>query len=57
VAAICSCSSLGNIVQERLGHANIAMTLNLYSPVTADMQRHAVDALDVKITIAEQVST
>jgi integrase len=33
-------------VQERLGHANIAMTLDLYSHVTADMQRHAADALE-----------
>ena len=34
------------IVQERLGHANIAITMNLYSHVTADMQRQAADRLD-----------
>jgi integrase len=39
----------GKIVQERLGHANIAMTLDLYSHVTADMQRDAADRLDALI--------
>jgi integrase len=39
----------GKIVQERLGHANIAMTLDLYSHVTADMQRHAADILDAAL--------
>lgn len=34
------------IVQERLGHADITMTLNRYSHVTPDMQRLAADALD-----------
>jgi integrase len=34
-------------VQERLGHADIAMTMNLYSHVTADMQRQAADQLDM----------
>jgi integrase len=33
-------------VQERLGHADIAMTLNGYLHVTADMQRAAADTLD-----------
>lgn len=37
------------VVQERLGHADIAMTMNLYSHVTADMQRQAADALDAAI--------
>jgi integrase len=46
----------GKIVQERLGHANIAMTLDLYSHVTADMQRQAADALEAKIESAEQRS-
>ena len=36
----------GKIVQERLGHANIAMTLDLSSHVTADMQRQAAAALE-----------
>jgi integrase len=35
------------IVQERLGHADISMTLNRYSHVTPDMQRSAADVLDV----------
>jgi integrase len=34
------------IVQERLGHSDIAMTLNRYSHVTADMQQVAVDGFD-----------
>ncbi len=32
-----------NIVQERLGHGSIAITMDLYSHVTATMQRTAVD--------------
>ena len=43
----------GKIVQERLGHANIAMTLDLYSHVTADLQRHAADTLEATIASAE----
>jgi integrase len=54
VTVTCGRLSLGHIVQEQLGHANIAMTLNLYSPVTSDMQRHAADAFEAKITSAEQ---
>jgi integrase len=34
------------IVQERLGHGDISMTLNRYSHVTPDMQRAAADTLD-----------
>jgi integrase len=34
------------IVQERLGHADIAMTLNRSSHVKPDMQRSAADTLD-----------
>lgn len=33
------------IVQERLGHADISMTLGRYSHVTPDMQREAADRL------------
>ncbi len=44
----------GKIVQERLGHANIAMTLDLYSHVTADMQRQAADLLEAAITGADE---
>jgi len=41
-------------VRDRLGHANIAMTLDLYSHVTADMQRDAADALEAAIAEADQ---
>jgi integrase len=34
------------IVQERLGHATIFMTLDRYSHVTATMQEEAAQALD-----------
>jgi len=40
------------VVQERLGHADIAMTMNLYSHVTPDMQRDAADQLDAMISAA-----
>jgi integrase len=33
------------IVQERLGHSDIGMTLNRYSHVTPSMQREAAEAL------------
>ena len=33
------------IVQERLGHSDISMTLNRYSHVTMDMQREAADRI------------
>jgi integrase len=42
------------VVQERLGHTDIAMTMNLYSHVTADMQRQAADQLDDVITNASR---
>lgn len=35
------------VVQERLGHANISMTLDRYSHVSMDMQRDAADQLDL----------
>jgi hypothetical protein len=38
------------IVQERLGHADISMTLNRYSHVTPDTQRSAADTLDAVFT-------
>ena len=34
------------VVQERLGHSDVSMTLNRYSHVTMDMQRDAADRLD-----------
>jgi site-specific recombinase XerD len=42
------------VVQERLGHADIAMTMNLYSHVTADMQRTAADQPDSAIEEASK---
>jgi integrase len=38
-----------NIVQERLGHADVSMTLNRSSHVTATMQREAADILDAAL--------
>ncbi len=40
------------IVQERLGHADISMTLNRYSHVMPGMQRQATDTVDAAITAA-----
>jgi integrase len=34
------------VVQERLGHANISMTMDLYSHVSMDLQRASADRLD-----------
>jgi Phage integrase family len=34
------------VVQERLGHSSIQMTLDLYSYVSATMQQDAADILD-----------
>jgi integrase len=34
------------VISERLGHANITTTLNIYAHVTPGMQRHAVETLD-----------
>jgi integrase len=42
------------IVQERLGHTDIAMTLNLYSHVTPDMQRQAADAMEAELSRADE---
>jgi integrase len=44
------------IVQERLGHSAIAMTLDLYSHVTPDMQQQAADAMEATIANARQRS-
>lgn len=41
------------IVQERLGHADITMTLNRYSHVTPGMQRQAADTLDAAMNAAK----
>ncbi len=39
------------IVQERLGHSSISMTLDRYSHVTRDMQKQAADAFDDLLTL------
>ena len=37
------------VMQERLGHSTIAVTLNLSSHFTPDMQREAADRLDAVV--------
>jgi hypothetical protein len=37
------------VVQERLGHSDVSMTLNRCSHVTPTMQREAADILDVAL--------
>ena len=41
------------IVQERLGHADISMTLNTYSHVLPSMQEDAAEKLDELLTPIE----
>ena len=41
------------IVQERLGHADISMTLNTYSHVLPSMQEEAAEKLDELLTPIE----
>lgn len=38
------------VVQERLGHADITLTLNTYSHVLPSMQEEAADKLDELLT-------
>jgi integrase len=38
------------VVQEMLGHSRINTTLDFYSHVLPDMQREAVDRLDVMLS-------
>ena len=52
--ARCLASEKDPLVQERLGHATIAMMLDLYSKVTADMQRQAAEALEAAIGGADE---
>ncbi|MBA2247263.1 MAG: tyrosine-type recombinase/integrase [Chloroflexia bacterium] len=40
------------VVQERLGHSDVGITLNRYSHVSPQMQRDAADALDALVTKA-----
>jgi integrase len=41
------------VVAERLGHRNVAITLDTYSHVSADLQRAAADALDARLSKSE----
>jgi integrase len=45
------------IVQERLGHSDISMTLNRYSHVTPGMQRQAADNLSAALNGAETAAS
>jgi integrase len=45
------------IVQERLGHSEISMTLNRYSHVTPTMQRQAADTLDSLISRVSEAAS
>ncbi len=42
------------VVSERLGHANVNITLQTDSHVLPDMQRDAADALDVILDIPQR---
>lgn len=39
-----------SVVQERLGHSTISVTLDVYSHVMPDMQRQAADRLETLLT-------
>lgn len=45
------------IVQERLGHSDISMTLNRYSHVTPGMQKRAADKLSAALNAAEAAAS
>ena len=40
------------VVQERLGHANVSITLDIYSHCTANMQREAAAMIDAALAAA-----
>jgi len=42
------------VVQERLGHADVGITLNRYSHVSPQMQRDAADTLDAMVSTAKR---
>ena len=46
-------ASIQKIVQERLGHADICMTLNTYSHVLPSIQEEAAERLDEILTPIE----
>ena len=37
------------IIQERLGHADIATTMNVYSHITTSLEEDAIDRLNKKL--------
>ena len=48
------------VVQERLGHSDISMTLNTYSHVLPSMQNEAAEKMDELLTpidISEQIQS
>lgn len=45
------------IVQERLGHANVAMTLDRYSHVTPGLQREAADTMAAALEAARKAAS
>jgi len=45
------------VVQERLGHSDVSITLNRYSHVSPQMQRQAADALDAMVIKAGEVAS
>jgi integrase len=40
------------VVQERLGHANVGITLDIYSHCTANMQQEAAEKIDEALAAA-----
>lgn len=44
------------IVSERLGHSNAAMTMNVYSHVTSDMQKDAAKKFEMALQVEEKAS-
>ena len=49
--AQCSCAKMcqdahRKVVQERLGHANVGITLDIYSHVSANMQSNTAERID-----------
>lgn len=41
------------VVQERLGHSDISLTLNTYSHVMPGMQEEAADKIDELLTLVD----
>jgi len=44
------------VIQERLGHASIAMTLDRYSHLSADLQRDGAARLDAALDRAREAT-